>query len=333
MHIRSLVTPSLIKRICQFLAMLCLLSILLTAAAPAVVTPTSTSTSNLRTLPINNGNSSITYSTSPQDVLIRTFHGGGNLGTLEFSPDISIYGDGSYILGPTLQMRWGKLDATTLQQLLHTLVDTDGLLSLSRQQFYDVPDQNATLLQLMLNGKRYEFLYGAFGTLGGTQETAEYQRLGDALTSITEALTGLTRPYTSNSMALLVHQDFSPDLTQTIPNWTLPDFTLFQAATYECGPIPPDETGPNADTGCLTFTTPHYALLLTSAQLQTITKLLNGQQQGEFFERGLYYRVAIRALLPDELPQKLLAMLGSQQLSYTGVPLHSGPVPTPVPTP
>ena len=45
-------------------------------------------------------------------------------------------------------MRWGKLDTNALQQLLHTLVDTDGLLSLNRRQFYDVPDQNATLLEL-----------------------------------------------------------------------------------------------------------------------------------------------------------------------------------------
>ena len=93
------------------------------------------------------------------------------MGALAFSPQVSIYGDGTYILGPGYQMRWGKLDTGALQQLLHTLVDTGGLLGLSRQQFYDVPDQNATLLQLTLNNKHYEFLYGKFGTL---QESAKF---------------------------------------------------------------------------------------------------------------------------------------------------------------
>src|SRR5438270_8022920 len=99
----------------------------------------STKTSSHSTLPTNNG--PITYSTSPSDVLIRTFYGGGNMGILAFSPQVSIYGDGIYILGPGYQMRWGKLDPGALQQLLHTLVDTGGLIGLSRQQFYDVPDQ------------------------------------------------------------------------------------------------------------------------------------------------------------------------------------------------
>jgi hypothetical protein len=132
-------------------------------------------------------------------------------------------------------------------------------------------------------------------------------------------------------MILLVHQDFSPDLSQAIPYWTLPDFSLYQLAAYECGVIPPDETGPNADTGCLTFTTPHLAFLPTSQQLQEIKTLLHGQQQGEFIERGLYYRVVTRPLLPDELAQNMVAMLGSLELSYTGVPLRSGVVPTPPP--
>lgn len=281
---------------------------------------------------VSTNSGTITYSTNPQDVLIRTFYGGGKLGTLAFSPEISIYGDGSYILGPGLQMREGALSSDALQQLLHTLVDTDRLLMFSTQKFYDVPDQNATLLELMLNGTHYEFLYGPFGNLSeSTQELTNYHLLGKALTSIRNALGGPLRPYTNQQMALLVHQDFSPDLTQTIPVWKLSDFRLADLAIYECGVIPIDQTGPNADTGCLSYTAPGNALLLSAAQAQTIRTLLHGQQQGVFFESGQYYAIALRPLLPDELPQQTLAMLGSGQLSYSGVPLRQGPVPIATP--
>jgi hypothetical protein len=134
-------------------------------------------------------------------------------------------------------------------------------------------------------------------------------------------------------MVVLAHQDFSPDLTQTIPLWTLTDFTLSQLAIFECGVIPPDQIGPNADTGCLTFTAPRAVYLPTARQMQTIKSLLRDQQQGEFFERGLYYRLVIRPLLPDEIPLKMVAMLGSNELTYSGVPLHSGTIPTPTATP
>ncbi|HLX57197.1 MAG TPA: hypothetical protein VKR83_09255, partial [Ktedonobacteraceae bacterium] len=164
------------------------------------------------------------------------------------------------------------------------------------------------------------------------QDIDNYHRLGAALTSITEALNGSTYPYSSKQMALLVHQDFSPDPTQTIPYWTLPDFTLPDVAVYECGVIPPDITGPNADSGCLTYTIPHYALLLSEQQEQAILSLLNGQQVGVFLDQGQYYSVALRPLLPDEAQQMMLAMLGSAELDYAGVPLHSGPLPTPTPT-
>ncbi len=312
-------------------AVLCLLITLFTACDTNSNT-SSTGTNTKHTLSTNNG--SITYSISPHDVLIRTFYGGGKLGTLEISPEISIYGDGSYILGPGLQMQQGQLDGASLEQLLHSLVDTDGLLKLNRQQFYDIPDQNATLLQLMLNGKSYEFLYGAFGNLQeSAQDMDEYRRLGKALTSIREALNGPTHSYASQDMALLVHQDFSPDLSQNIPDWRNQDFHLVDAATYECGPIPPDETGPNAGTGCLTYTIPHSVLLLNARQLQVIKSLLQGQQQGVFFEQGRYYSVVLRPLLPDELTQKKLAMFGSGELSYAGVPLKEGPIPTPTPKP
>ena len=279
----------------------------------------------------NNG--VITYSTSPQDVLIRTFYGGGKLGSFEYSPEISIYGDGSYILGPGLQMREGQLSGHALEQLLHTLVDTDGLLKFTTKQFYDIPDQNATFLQLMLNGTSYTFQYGPFGNLQeSAQDIDAYHHLGAALTSITSALNGPTHPYTSKQMALLVHQDFSPDLSQTIAYWSFPDFNLYNLAVYECGAIPLDQTGPNGDTGCLTYTVPHNALLLSEQQQQTIISLLNGQSQGVFLDLGQYYSVTLRSLLPDEIAQKTLAMLGSAELDYSGVPLQAGPVPVATPT-
>jgi len=314
---------------CRFLLAFCLLCMMLAAcASPSVSLPASNNQHSLST-----SSGPITYSTNPNDVLVRTFHGGGNLGTLEISPEISIYGDGTYILGPGLNMHQGKLDNNELERLLHTLVDTDGLLVLNQQQFYDLPDQNATLLQLTLNGKHYEYLYGQFGNL---QESAkdldEYHRLGNALTSIVQALNGPLQAYNGTAMALLVHQDFNADITQTIPAWTFPDFSLDQVAMYECGIIPPDLTGPNADPGCLTYLVPQAAQLLTAQQLQAISSLLNGYLQGIFYEQGLYYAIAIRPLLPDELPAQMLAMFGSLQLSYVAVPLHQGPIPAVTPT-
>lgn len=279
------------------------------------------------------GGSSITYNTDPQAVILRVFYGGGRLGTLELSPEISIYGDGSYILGPGLQMQEGQLTTTVLEQLLHTLVDSDGLLALTRQQFDDVPDQNATYLQLALNNKQYAFLYGPFGNLSeSTQDMQSYTRLGAGLTSIRAALTGSLRPYSNSTAALLVHQDFSPDLTQNIPAWTLTDIDLANLAIYECGAIPQDITSPNASTGCLTYTVPSHALVLSAQQKQAVSGLLRGQT-GVFYQAGLYYQVMLRVLLPDELTQHQLAMLGSVETSYAGIPLFEGPVPTPVPTP
>ncbi|MFL5691697.1 MAG: hypothetical protein ACJ795_07815 [Ktedonobacteraceae bacterium] len=308
-----------------------LLGPLLAACNTTSSTP-SNKTNNTTTLSSNNG--PITYSADPTNVLIRTFYGGGNLGTLDYSPVVSIYGDGTFILGPGLQMRTGKFDAGALQQLLHTLVDNDTLLNLNHRQFYDVPDQNATILELTLNNKHYEFVYGPFGALQeSSQDLSDYHHLEQALSAITEAIKGPTHPYTSQSMTLLVRQDFSPDLTQNIPSWKLREFSLYQLAAYECGLTPPDQTGPNADTGCLTFTKPRYAYLPTAQQLQTIKVLLNGAQEGEFYEQNLYFHVTLRPLLPDELPQKVVAMLGSKELTYTGVALSSGAVPQPTPLP
>ena len=305
--------------------------ILFTACDSSANTP---SINNVNQTLSTSSGSTITYNTRPQDVLIRTFYGGGKLGTFEMSPEISIYGDGTFILGPGLQMQQGRLQAVALQQMLHKLVDTYGLLKLNKQQFYDIPDQNATVLQLMLNDKDYTYLYGPFGNMQeSAQDRSEYQRLGNALTSISEALVGPTHSYTSQQMVLLVHQTFSPDLSQSIPYWSFQDFTLFQLSTFECGLMPPDLTGPNADTGCLTYTVPHTALLLNTQQLQKIKTLLHGQGQAVFLEKGAYYSVILRPLLPDEIGQKALAMFGSQELSYTGVSLAKGPVPIPTLTP
>ncbi len=324
-----------LRAYCYLFAIACVLILLFAACDTGSSTSSSTSTGQKVSLPTNN-NGTITYSTSPQDVLIRTFYGGGNSGSFEMSPDISIYGDGSFILGPGLQMQEGRIDTTSLQQLLNTLVDSDGLLKLSLQTFYDVPDQNASVLQLSINGKQYAYVYGPFGNLSeseSAQALVDYRHLGSALTSIRDAIQGPTHNYTNQNMALLVHQDFSPNLTKTIPQWSFNAFTLFQVATFECGAIPQDITSPNADPGCLTYTVPHMVVLLSTQQRQAISALLHGQQQGEFLEQGLYYGVVLRPLLPDELPQKKLAMYGSAELNYSGVPIHEGAVPTPVPTP
>jgi hypothetical protein len=314
----------------QMLALLfCIIFVVVSACDS---TPKTTSKVKEQSISTTN-NGVITYNASPQYVLIRTFYGGGKLGSFEYSPEISIYGDGSYILGPGLQLRQGQLSSDALAQLLHTLVDTNGLLKFSTKRFYDVPDQNATFLQLMLNGTSYTFQYGPFGNLQeSAQDMNAYNRLGSALTSITSALNGPTHPYIGKQMALLVHQDFNPDLSHSIANWSLSDFNLYNLAIYECGVIPLDQTGPNADTGCLTYTVPHNALLLSEQQRQMIISLLNGQPQGVFLDLGQYYSITLRPLLPDEIVQKTLAMLGSAELDYTGVPLQAGPVPVATPT-
>src|SRR5689334_6209582 len=71
-------------------------------------------------------NQSISYSTKAQDVLIRTFYGGGLYGSFSLGPQVSVYGDGTYILGLDQQ---GKLSSDDLQNLLNTLLDTYGLLN------------------------------------------------------------------------------------------------------------------------------------------------------------------------------------------------------------
>jgi hypothetical protein len=278
-------------------------------------------------------NQAITYSTLPQDVLIRTFTGGGLYGSLSLSPNVSIYGDGTYILGTTQE---GQLGTDALQNLLHHLVDTYGLLDMQQRQFADIQDQNATYLELNLNGQQMEFMYGSFGN---QQESAlamqEYHNLGLALTAINQALTGPTQPYHSQYMALLVRQDFSPNLSQSIPAWPITDFTLAQAAAFECGLIPQDTTSQNPETGCLKYTIPDNAILLTATQQATLVAQMPNQTQSDFSEDGLYYQVTLRPLLPDEIVSKELAMFGSAQQSYKGVPLLEGavpPVPTPTPT-
>jgi hypothetical protein len=271
----------------------------------------------------------ITYSTNPHDVLIRTFYGGGLYGTLALYPDISVYGDGTYILEGTRQ---GKLSTEQLQTLLGTLVDKYTLPALTRHTFIDIPDQNATYLEFLINGKQHELIYGPFGHMQeSAQDLSEYQKLGDAIKAVTETLKGRTRPYRQRDAVLLVRQLYSPDLTKTIPRWLLSDFSLAQAAAYECGLIPVDETSSNAETACLKYTIPRGAILLNAMQRQIIQGQLQGEQ-GTFIEQEVYYRVEVRPLLPDEQARKMLAMFGSAQDSYRRITLLQGTVP-PVPTP
>jgi hypothetical protein len=305
-----------------------LLGILLTACASSTSSTPQTNQHATASSTPGSSNQPITYNTSPWNVIIRTFYGGGLYGSLSFGPEISIYGDGTYFLGIN---REGKLSTAALQQLLHTIVDRYGLLTLHRQQFVDIQDQNSTFLELALNGKQMEFVYGSFGNMKeSVQDMDEYAQLEKALTTITEALSGPTQPYSSPSVVLLARQNFSPDLTKTIPDWPLSDFTLAQVTAFECGLIPPDETSRNAETGCLKYTIPNNAVLLTSSQLRTIRSQLPSQQ-GTFSEQGIYYTVFLRSLLPDELPRKTLAMFGSAQEGFRGVPILEGKVP-PVPT-
>ena len=112
-----------------------LLFALLLLLASCSTAPSSSSAQGTPHTTLSTNNGTMTYSSSPQDVILRTFYGGGTMGTLEMSPDISIYGDGTYILGPGLQMREGHLSTNALQQLLHTLVESDGLLGFHRQRF------------------------------------------------------------------------------------------------------------------------------------------------------------------------------------------------------
>jgi hypothetical protein len=309
---------------------LCLLALLLSACDNG-------QSNHHSTVQTDSGNS-ISYSLLPQDVLIRLFFGGGKVGQLEMTPEISIYGDGTFITGPGLQPLQGSLSTSSLQNLLHTLTSTDNLLQLHRQVFDDISDQNATLLQVTLDGKNYQFLYGPFGNLQeSAQDTHEYQQLGNAISAIRNALAGPTTAYTSQQMALLVYQTFRADFTtaqnQALLNWPLSDLTLADTAAYECGNIPQDLTGPNADNGCLLYTTPHVAYLPTTQDLQLVKKALNGQQQGMFIENSRHYIVLLRPLLPDEIAQKQLAMYGSNGQDYTPVPLQSGAIPVATATP
>jgi hypothetical protein len=269
---------------------------------------------------------------------VRLFYGGGKVGTLEMTPEISIYGNGTFITGPDLQPQQGSLSNDALQNLLHTLTSTDNLLQLQRQVFDDIPDQNATLLQLAVNGKHYQFVYGPFGNLQeSTQDMHAYQQLGNAISAIRNALNGPETPYTSQEMALLVSQTFRADYTiaqnQTIPIWPLSDIDLANTAIYECGAIPQDQTGPNADNGCLSYTVPQVAYLPGQDDLQQIKSALHRQPQGMFLENTSHYVVILRPLLPDEIAQQQLAMYGSNAQTYTPVPLKSGDIPVPTATP
>jgi hypothetical protein len=287
----------------------------------------------------------IFYSSQPQDVLIRLFYGGGKVGSLEFTPEVSIYGDGTFILGPGLQLTQGTLSTESLQTLLQTLASADQLLTLSQQVFDDVPNQNVTLLQVTLNGKHYQFVYGPFGNLQeNTQEMQEYHQLGQAIATIKNTLTGPETTYTSSQKALLVYQTSREDFTliqsMSIPTWSINDISLADAATDECGLVAPDPNNPrpNLDNGCLTYTTPLVVYEPDQQDIQQIAHLLQGQSQMMFQENDLYYVVMLRSLLPDELATGEVAMYGSVGSAaptsvYMPIPLKKGMIPTPTATP
>jgi hypothetical protein len=286
-----------------------------------------------QTILAENG-SSITYNTLPQSVLLRMFYGGGKVDPLELTPDVSVYGDGSFIIGSGLQPAEGAISNSQLQSLLHTLVNTDDLLQLQRRTFADIPDESVTLLQLTLSGKNYQFVYGPFGHLAeSSQDLHAYQQLGNAITAIRNALTGSVKAYTAQKMALLVSQTFRFDFTEaqvrTIPVWHVNHLDLAQAATDECGSNPPDPTRPNADSGCLVDTAPHVAIQPDAETLHLILDLLPRSLQRLFQENGNYYIVMLRPLLPDEIVQQYLAMYSSNVESYnaTLVPLQTGAIP------
>lgn len=296
-----------------------------------------TGSSHRKTMQTDSGGA-ITYSTQPQDVLLRLFYGGGKVGTLQLTPEISIYGDGTFITGPGLQLQQGSLSNVTLQDLLHTLTSTDNLLQLHQRVFDDLPGQNATLLQVALNGQNYQFVYGPFGnSQENTQNLHEYQLLGNAISAVRNSLSGSETPYVSNDMALLVYQTFRLDFTgtqnQNLPAWPLHDIDLANAALYECGAIQPDQTGPNADNGCLTYIVPQVAYLPGKDALREIQNALHGQPQALFLEATNYYAVILRPLLPDEIAQQQLAMYGSNAQTFTPIPLKRGDIPTPNATP
>ncbi|WP_137686230.1 hypothetical protein [Thermosporothrix hazakensis] len=260
----------------------------------------------------------------PAQPIIRTLYGGGLHGTLSFSPQISIYSDGTYVLGVEKK---GQLASDSLQTLLDTLANTYNLFDFSRKQFSDIQDQNSTYLQLAFNGKQTQLQYGTFGHYqANAQDRDEYTRLGKALTAISEALTGPTEPYQTNHYALLIRRAYGADPTASHPAWPLTEYTAEQAAYSECGKNPANENTPNLETSCLKFTLPAHGLLLTSEQVQQFKEVMKGAQQ-DFEENGNYYTVTLRPLLPDEQANHRLAMFGSAQSDFRAVPLLQQPKP------
>ncbi|GHO50005.1 hypothetical protein [Ktedonospora formicarum] len=277
---------------------------------------------SVKTINTKNDKPPVTYSGDGKDVVIRTLYGGGLKGSLSFAPEVSIYGDGTYILGSE---RKGKLSSDALEKLLDSLVNTYDLPDFGERQFVDIQDMNATYLQLALNNKSMEYAYGSYGHYQPKSSSLdEYGRLGKALTAINDAVNATSNnPYGASAYALLARRTFSANANDTYPLWPLSDFTLEQAATYECGKIPENENTPNLETPCLKFTIPEHAIRLKDEQYQSIKAILSSGQ-GIMGEGGLYYNVTLRPLLPDEISSGKLSMLGSQQSSYMAIPLREG---------
>src|SRR2546429_6281451 len=70
-----------------FFSLLCMVMLLVTASSSASNASTSTPK---KSQSISTSNGVITYSASPQDVLIRTFYGGGELATVSHRTSVSL---------------------------------------------------------------------------------------------------------------------------------------------------------------------------------------------------------------------------------------------------
>ncbi|GCE11884.1 hypothetical protein [Tengunoibacter tsumagoiensis] len=296
----------------SFLLYACLVSSCTTATDSTPLPPTSSHQSL-----------TVSYRHDSHALIMRTFVAGGVYGTLNLAPQISLYGDGTFIFGTQQQ---GQLTGAQLQSVLTTMLQTDGLLTFKRHQFSDLPDQNATFLELNVNDKPLELMYGSFGNQSESdQDLTEYHQLAHALTTLTESLTAPVHPYTSNQEALFVRRSFSPDPAHT-RHYADTSLSLAQLADFECGPLPKDEDL-NPEGNCLKYTIPEHAFIPDTQQLASIKNTLQNELHGELNEDELFYEVTLRPLLPDETDQKQVAMFGSAQNTYRAVPLQIGELP------
>src|SRR2546423_15477874 len=97
-------------------SLLCMVMLLVSASSSASNASTSTPKKS-QSISTNNG--TITYSASPQDVLIRTFYGGGQTGTLELRPESIIFREERDIFGAGLAMYDRRINNARRSPHLH----------------------------------------------------------------------------------------------------------------------------------------------------------------------------------------------------------------------